>query len=161
MKKFTISLTLLFLAFSAQIGFGQNTPSNKETIIKAARFLEENPFDKDAKKIRIEAIKSIRQPGIGRFIACSIDFKSIIPPSYKFRNNLLAVYFIGRAAFVLENPEKSGDPDVSMVGGMESMVKSYEQMVKMNSKAKLAKLDDLTTARKNNSLASLFTCLDF
>ena len=82
-----------------------------------------------------------------------------MPKSYKFRSDLLAVFIIGTAAFVLENPEKAKVEDVAKNAGLECMVKSYEQIIKIKPKAKSDRLDQLVTARKNNvELASLFPC---
>src|SRR3712207_4169705 len=126
MKKFTIILTLLFIALGAQIGFGQNTPSDKETLVKAARFLEQKPFDKDAKKIREWAMLYVIQTKDVSVILCTDATKTMLDKKNKNSSELLGQYTIGMAAFKLENPDKKTDENAAQLAGFESALKAYE-----------------------------------
>ena len=75
MKKSIVTFALfLCVELSAQISFGQATkPSDKETLVKATRFLEEKPLDKDAKKIREWALLYVIETKDVSVVVCGGD----------------------------------------------------------------------------------------
>lgn len=163
MKKYTISFTLLLIAlFAAQHGFAQETrQSDKETLIKAARFLEQKPFDKDAKKIREWAMAYVIQTNDVSVVICAGELtKSVLDKKNKNGSELLAQYTFGMAAFKLENPDKKGDENAAQLAGIESMLKAYEAMIAEKPKTKFAGTDDLLAKRNNGELKALVDAAD-
>src|SRR5262252_2900507 len=89
------------------------------TLIKAAKFLEEKPFDKDAKNIRSWAITWVAQTDKVSVTVCSL-LLSGLPDKYKYNPELLGQYTIGMAAFKLSNPDRAKDEDAAQLAGIES-----------------------------------------
>ncbi len=151
MKKLTIVLgLLLLLGLTAQRGFGQ---TDQEKLIKASQFLEARPFDKDAKEMRAWAVKWASDTKDVTVIVCGGTGAVLLDKKIKFGTELIGQYLIAMTAFKLENPDQAADEDAAQLAGMESVVKTYEAMLKENPKAKAARMDDLLARRNAGTLA--------
>ncbi len=153
MKKFTIIFTMFIATLSAQIAFGQDqSQKDKEMLIKAARFLEEKPFDKQAKDVRARAVKYSSDTNDVVVIVCGGTASPLLDKKNKFGSELVGQYLIAMTAFKLENPENK-DENAAQLHGLESVLKTYEVMLKENQKAKAAKIDELLAKRNDGTLA--------
>jgi Defensin propeptide. len=148
MKKLTIIFALLLVVLSAQAAFAQNQ-NDRENLIKASRFLEEKPFDKNAKKIRAWALAWASETKDVTVVVCGGTASPFLDKKVKFGSELLAQYVIAMTAFKLENPDKTNDENAAQLAGMESALRAYENMLKENPKAKAEKIDQLL-AKKNS-----------
>lgn len=155
MKKLTLIFTLFLITLTAQIGFAQNKPSDKETLIKATQILEAQLFQDKAKDFRGWAMRYIIETDDVSITVCSQMFSSIMDKKNKYSSELLAQYSMGMAAFKLANPDKANDENSAQLAGMESMLKAYENMVKEKPKAKFQALDDLVAKRDKGELKKL------
>lgn len=153
MKKYTIIFALFLMALSgAQAGFGQT--NDKETLIKIVRLLEEKPFDENAKKYREWAFLYVAETKDVSVKLCTDTIKPVLDKKNPYGSELLIHHSIAMAAFKLQNPSKANDEEAAQLAGMESMLKSYEAMVKEKPKAKFAGLDELLEKRNKNELAA-------
>lgn len=123
-----------------------------DTLIKAVRFLEQKPFDKDAKDVRAWAIKWVIATDKVSVTVCSLLISGI-DKKYKYSGEVFGQYTIGMAAFKLANPDKAKDEEAAQLAGIDSTLTSYESMVKEQPKARNAFLDDLLAKRAAGSLA--------
>ncbi len=144
-----ISGVIMLVLFSALCVSGQQK-DEPAMLIKAARFLEEKPFDKDAKNIRAWALNWVIQTDKVSVRVCSLIL-SDTDKKYKYDPELLGQYTIGMAAFKLSNPEKAKDEDAAQLAGIESALKSYEAMVKEQPKAKNSFFGGLVAMRADGS----------
>ena len=115
----------------------------RQTLIKAAKFLEERPFDKDAKKIRSWAVGWIIETDKVSVKICTLILK--VEEKYKYSTELMGQYTIGMAAFKLANPDKATDEDAAQLAGIESAISFYESMIKTEAKAKNNFMDQLVS----------------
>jgi hypothetical protein len=123
-----------------------------ETLIKTSRFLEEKPFDKNAKDVRGWAIKWVIATDKVSVTVCSLLISGI-DKKYKYSGEIYGQYTIAMAAFKLANPDKAKDEDAAQLAGLESALTSYDAMVKEQPKARNAFLDDLSSKRNAGLLA--------
>lgn len=153
MKKiFTLFTLILVAGLTAQFGYGQNGKTDdKEMLIKAARFLEEKPFDKEAKNVRGWAVKWASDTKDVTVIICGGTATPLLDKKAKFGSELLGQFLIAMTAFKLQNPEK--DENAAQLAGLESVLKTYETMLKENPKAKADSLEGLLAKRNNGELA--------
>src|SRR5260221_10439156 len=100
-----ISGVIMLVLFSALCVSGQQK-DEPAMLIKAARFLEEKPFDKDAKNIRSWAMVWVAQTDKVNVTVCSL-LLSGPDKKYKYDPEILGQYTIAMAAFKLSNPEKA------------------------------------------------------
>jgi hypothetical protein len=151
----TVSLILVVLLLTA-IGFARGGQKDEkdapETLIKAARFLEEKPLDKQAKDVRAWAIKWVIATDKVSVTVCSLLISGI-DKKYKYSGEVFGQYTIAMAAFKLTNPDKAKDEDAAQLAGIESALTSYEAMVKEQPKARNAFLDDLSSKHNAGLLA--------
>lgn len=155
MKKLTIIFTLFLAALFVQNTFAQKEKTiDKADFIKATHLLEQDPFIKDAKKIREAMLFYVIQTKDVSVIICGGDLtKAALDKKNKFSSELLGQYTFGMATFKLENPDKATDENAAQLAGLESMLRVYEAIVKANPKAKFAGVDDLIAKRDNGTLA--------
>lgn len=121
-----------------------------QTLIKAARFLEEQPLDKDAKKVRAWAITWIIETDKVSVNICSLILG--VDKKYKYGSEMTGQYTIGMAAFKLANPDKASDENAVQLAGVGSAIASYESMVNAEPKAKNAFMDQLVAKKADGSL---------
>lgn len=137
---------LVAILLVAAVGFPRGSQKNEKDeaamLIKAASFLAEKPFDKDAKNVRAWAINWIITTDKVSVTVCSL-LLSGNDKKYKYSPEILGQYTIGMAAFKLSNPEKANDDDAAQLSGIVSALTAYSAMLKEQPKARNAFLDDL------------------
>jgi hypothetical protein len=142
---------LLLLLASVSAGAQKDDKKETDMLVKAARFLEEKPFDKDARNIRAWAINWVIQTDKVGVTVCSL-LVSGLDKKYKYNPEILGQYTIGMAAFKLSNPERTKDEDAAQLAGIQSALSSYEAMLREQPKARNAFLDGLVLKRADGSL---------
>jgi hypothetical protein len=150
-----LCLMLLCFGLACQKVVGQDKPSDKENLIKVVRFLEEKPFDENAKKYREWAFLYVVETKDVSVTVCTDGIKPVMDKKNKYSGELLLHYSIAMAAFKLENPSKANDENAAQLAGVESMLKAYEAIVKEKPKAQFSGLDALVEKRNKNELAAL------
>ncbi|MBS1795656.1 MAG: hypothetical protein JSS81_17505 [Acidobacteria bacterium] len=161
MKKLTIIFALVVIGLTAQSGFGQTTGDDRANLIRAARFLEEKPFDKDAPKMREWAFLYVAQTKDVSVVICAGPLiRPMLEKKNKYGDELLNQYAIAMAAFKLQNPDRKSDENAAQLAGLESALKAYEKMVAGDSKAKYAALDELLAKRDKGELKALVEAAD-
>jgi hypothetical protein len=146
------SVILTVLLSTAGVSGQKEEKNEPDLLIKAARFLEQQPFDKSAKDVRGWAIKWVIDTDKVSVTVCSL-MVSGIDKKYKYSGEVFGQYTIGMAAFKLANPDRAKDEDAAQLAGIESTLTSYEAMVKAQPKAKNAFLDGLLAKRADGSMA--------
>lgn len=152
----TILLGLALILSLSFVGLARETQDSEvnspEMLIKATRFLEQKPFDKQAKDVRSRALTWVIATDKVSVTVCSL-FISGIDKKYKYSGEIFGQYTIGMAAYKLANADKVKDEDAAQLAGIESSMSSYEAMVKEQPKAGNAFMDDLLAKRVDGSLA--------
>lgn len=152
MKKLTVILTILIVGMTAQLTLAQNkAETDKENLIKASTFLENNPLDKEAKGIRAWAIGYATETKDVTVIVCGGTASPFLDKKVKYGSELLGQYLIAMTAFKLQNPDNT-DENASQMIGIESALKAYENMIKEKPKGKAKTIDELVTKRDNGEL---------
>lgn len=146
-----ILLGLILLLTSVGVSAQKDDKNETDTLIKAARFLEQKPFDKSAKDVRAWAIKWVIATDKVSVTVCSLLISGI-DKKYKYNGELFGQYTISMAAFKLANPDKAKDEDAAQLAGIDSTLTSYEAMVKEQPKARNAFMDDLLAKRASGAL---------
>jgi hypothetical protein len=163
MKKLTIIFALFLIALTAQISFSQELTtgaSDKSMLIKTARFLEQSPFDKNAKKLRGSAFQYIAESSDVSVVVCAGDLtKAPLDKKNKYGGELLLQYTLGMAVYKIENAGKE-DENAAQMAGVESMLRAYESMVREKPEAKFAGMDELLARRDKGELEALVKAAD-
>ena len=161
MKKLTIIFTLLIIGLTAQIATAQtDKEKNTALLVKITTFLEESPFDAKAKDYRENAFKYLIETNDVSVTLCTDTTKEALKKKNKFSSELLLQQSFGMAVFKLMNPDQKDDENAAQLAGIESMLRTYEAMVKENPKAKFAGMDDLIAKRDKGELKALVDAAD-
>ena len=150
-----ITVCLILLLLLVTVGFGSTQAdevNSPETFIKATRFLEQKPLDKNAKKVRSMAMEWLIVTDKVSVKACSLLLS--VDKKYKYSSELFGQYSFGMGAYKLANPDKAQDEDAVQQAGVESAMTAYEAIVAEQPKAKNAFMDDLLAKRGDGSLAT-------
>ena len=148
----------LFILFFVLIPAGSGSPVQTdpkdapETLIKSARFLEQKPLDKDAKKVRSWAIEWLIVTDKVTVTACSLLLS--VDKHYKYSSELFGQYTIAMGAYKLANPDKAHDEDAAQEAGVESALIAYEAILIAQPKAKNDFMDELLAKRSQGELAT-------
>ena len=151
-KPMPVLLGLILLLTSVGVGAQKDDKNETDTLIKAARFLEQKPFDKGAKDVRAWAIKWVIATDKVSVTVCSLLISGI-DKKYKYSGEVFGQYTIGMAAFKLANLDKAKDEQAAQLAGIDSALTSYEAMVKEQPRARNAFMDDLLAKRATGALA--------
>jgi hypothetical protein len=155
-KSSTITGCLILLLLLAPVALGSTDQADEvnspETFIKATRFLEQKPLDKNAKKLRSLAMGWLIVTDKVSVKACSLLLS--VDKKYKYSSELFGQYTFGMGAYKLANPDKAQDEDAAQQAGVESALTAYEAIVAEQPKAKNAFMDDLLAKRGDGSLAA-------
>lgn len=141
---------LLATVLSAQSQRGPSTPKERDTAVKAARLLETDPQNKDAKKMRQWfTVWLIEVPDIS-IQACT---EYLGPSSNKpFANEIWAQTMFSSAAFIIEHPDQAKDRLSVNVAGVEGSLKTYEAVLKADPKAQNEFINGLLAKRDKGEL---------
>lgn len=144
-------MLIFCLLITGQISFGQE--SDKDKFIKAAKFLEENPLDKNAKEVRTWAFVWAAETKDVTAIICGGTAGPFLDKKLKFGSEMLHQYTIAMVAYKLQNPTNN-DENAAQLAGVESALKVYEKLVADKPKGKNKTIDDLIAKRNNGELAT-------
>lgn len=148
---------LIALGFSlsafAQGRRGPATSEERATAVKAARLLETDPFNKDAKKAREWfTLWLIEVPDISVEV-CTGYLKPLYEGKSKnYATEISTQMMFSSAAFIIEHADQAKDRVAVNLAGLEGAVKTYEAIVKEKPKAKWEFLDGLITKREKGEL---------
>lgn len=127
MKQTSVTCLVVIVLFAA-VGLARGGQKDEKDaparLIKAAEFLEEKPFDKDAKNIRAWAINWIITTDKVSVTVCSLLISGI-DKTYKYSGEIFAQYTIGMAAFKLSSAEKAKDENAVQFSGINSALTAY------------------------------------
>lgn len=151
----SLILTMLVASITFPRSVQKEDKDSPETLIRAARFLEQKPLDKKAQDVRIWALTWIIATDKITVKVCSLVFD--VDRNYKYTSEVFEQYSIGMAAFKLANPDTAKDEDAAQLAGVESALLSYESIVKAQPEATNRLLDDLLAKRGQGKLARVVT----
>lgn len=154
MKRIQIVLPLLLITLTSLTGLGQDNkiskPEDKANFVKGTRVLEQDPFNKNAKKIRASLLFWLIEAPDVSVTLCS-DFLTV-GEKYKYSPEITGQFTYGMGAFIIENPGQAKDEKAVYQGGLESVSRMYESMLKEQPKAKNEFLDGLVERRNKGEV---------
>ena len=154
MKILSVSLFCLIILTASISSSAQDFGSSE--LIKAAKFLEAKPFDKDAGTIRAAAARYVIETKDVSILVCGGEItKPFLDKKNKNSTELIGQYMIAMAAFKLENPSKKDDENATQLAALESVLRTYEVMVREKPKGRHALMDEYLQKREKGELKAL------
>ncbi len=131
---------------------GPSTPEERGTAVRAARLLEADPFNKDAKKIREWfTLWLIEVPDI-HIELCSEYLGPVAGSNQNYATEIFGQTMFASAAFIIEHPEQANDRGAVNLAGVEGSLKVYEAILKIKPKARWEFLDGLLAKRERGEI---------
>lgn len=149
-----LSIALMFsLSAFAQNKRGPATSEERATAVKAARLLETDPFNKDAKKVREWfTLWLIEVPDISVELCVGYLKPLYDAKSKNYSTEIATQMMFSSAAFIVEHRDQPQDQVAVNLAGIEGALKTYEAIVKEKPKAKWDFLDGLIAKRDKSEL---------
>jgi tetratricopeptide (TPR) repeat protein len=119
-----------------------STPEERANVVKLAKRLESDPFDKDAKKIRSAIINWIAEVPDLKVTVCSL-IPELVTSKKNYHLELFGQSMISSAAFVSAHPELSEDYMLVNTASIEGTLHVYQIILKVHPEARWMVLDDL------------------
>lgn len=153
----TVAAALLLLCTPALAGArGPSTPAERKKAIELTRKLERLPLAQSSNRDRAWLLQFIVEAPDFEVKGCSGPLDVLARKEDGPYARLLYVQSVfGMAAFLLENPKKTGDWAAVQTAGIESTLRAYESILKADPDARWKELDRLATARKQGKLRAL------
>jgi len=160
--KRTIFLTSIFcLLFSVQMAIGQTQKDkDRAAFINNTRLLSEKPFDEHAPAARRWNLKYLADTDEVTVSICSGLLNLVPEKKNKFKGELFGQLMYEIGVFKLKNPDQKDDEAAANLAGLEGMLRTYENMVAQNPKAKNTELDAMVAKRDKGELKSLVDGID-
>lgn len=154
MRKVSCAVLLVFLltVIGAQQNRGPSTPEERERFVAIVHKLEAAPLDESLHPDREWAlIWLIQVPDVHARLCLGIlgDF---MKSKYKYSSEITAPLTMAGAAFVIEHPDKADDPTAQDVAAVESVLKTYQAILKSKPDAKSKALDQLLQKQNDKQL---------
>jgi len=157
MKRFNLTLLFALILLMVSPTLAQNkrrpsTPGERQTAMKAARLLESDPLNKDAKKIREWfTVWLIEVPDI-QIELCGAYLEPVFGSKKNYESEIFAQTMFSSAAFIIEHPEQANDRVAVNLAGLEGALKAYDAILKVKPKARWEFLDELIAKRDKGEL---------
>jgi hypothetical protein len=84
----------------------------------------------------------------------------LLDKNYHNTDDLLSSYTLGMAGFKLQNPAKKSDGRAAHLAGVESVLKTYEAIVKVKPKAKSEAIDSLIAKQNKGQVENAVIAID-
>ena len=157
-KSLTLVVAVLMLAFSAcmaaaQQKRGPSTPEERRRAVEIATLLENDPLNKDAKKMSQALLYFlIEAPDIHVPICTDVlgDYSKI---KGDYAPTITAQLTFSTAKFIIEHPEQESDKNQVYLAGVEGFLRAYQNIKKAKPKVEIKPLEALLVKQQAGQLA--------
>ena len=149
-----ISALLICLGTGTVIAAAQDFGPTQ--LVQAAKLLEAQPFDKNAAAVRAVALRYVIETDDVSILICGGDItKPFLDKKNKNSSELIGQYTIAMAAFKLQNPSQKDNENAAQLAALESVLRTYETMVREKPKGKHAIMDEYIQKRDKGELKAV------
>ena len=148
----------LALALCAGLGLAQekrtpSTPEQRRKAVETATLLENDPLNKDAKKLREELLKFLIEAPDIQVTLCTDVLGELSKIKGEYAPIVTAQLTFSTAKFVIEHPEEAGDHERAFVAGVEGVLIAYQNIKKAKPKVEIKPLEELLAKQRAGELA--------
>ncbi len=153
----TVAAALLLLCAPALANArGPSTAQERKKAVELTRKLEKLPLARSSNQDRAWLLQFIVEAPDFEVKGCTGPLDALAKDEEGPYARILYVQSVfGMAAFMFENPKKTGDWAAVQSAGIESTLKAYESVLKTDPDARWKELDRLQAARAKGKLRAL------
>ena len=120
-----------------------STPTERAQWVETTHKLESNPLDDSVNKQGEAALKRVSDVHDIHVPLCPAVLSEFNRMKYVYSHTITRQYMLASAAFLIENPEKAADTKATNLAAVESVLKTYQAVLRQKPDAKAKALDDL------------------
>jgi len=156
MKIAALLSALLALLVCAPPTFAQtsavSSPEDRQRFVTVVQNLERAPLNPGLQSDRRWAIQWLTDAPDVSVTVCADPIGGVSEKGYVLTPEIVVQYMLGMAAFVIENPSKSNDPDALQLAGVESALNAYRSTRVTQPNDSSPKLDELLGMKSHGEL---------
>lgn len=146
------------LALCAGAGFAQekrkpSTPEQRRNAVETATLLEDDPLNKNAKRLREELLVFLIQAPDIHVILCTDVLGDFDRIKGDYAPAVTMQLTFSTAKFIIEHPEQAGDHERVFLAGVEGVLRAYENIKKAKPKVEMKPLEELLAKQRAGELA--------
>ena len=147
---FVISVaTLIVQRAAAQ---DTSTPEERAQWAAITYQLESSPLDDSVNKQGEAAFKRLSDVHDVHVLLCPALLGEFNGMKYVYAHTITRQYMLAAGAFQIENPDKAADAKATAIAAVESVLKTYQVILKQKPDAKAKQLDDLLKKQSQGKL---------
>lgn len=147
-----VVLALCAGAGSAQERRKPSTPEQRRKAVETATLLEDDPLNKDAKRLRAELLMFLIEAPDIQVTLCTDVLGELSKIKGEYAPVVTAQLTFSTAKFVIEHPERAGDHDAAFLAGVEGVLRAYQNIKKAKPKVRMEQLDALLVKQQAGEL---------
>ncbi len=148
-----VVLALCADAAGAQEKRKPSTPEQRRKAVETATLLENDPLNRDAKRLREELLMFLIEAPDIQVTLCT----DVLGESSKIKGEYAPIVTgqlaFSTAKFVIEHPEQAGDHDAAFLAGVVGVLRTYQNIKKAKPKVRIELLDELLAKQESGDLA--------
>jgi hypothetical protein len=147
----------LVLGFLTLMGYGAvaqdtSTPEERAQWVAITHQLENSPLDDTVNKQGEAAFKRLSDVHDVHVLLCPALLTEFNGMKYAYAHTITRQYMMASGAFQIENPDKAADAKATALSAVESVLKTYQAILKQKPDAKSKQLDDLLKKQSQGKL---------
>lgn len=157
-KSLTLFAAVFALALCAGAAGAQekrkpSTPEQRQRAVETATLLENEPFHKDAKKLREQLLLFLIQAPDIHVTLCSDVLGDYSQIKGEYASLVTGQLAFSTAKFVIEHPEQAADHERAFLAGVEGVLRTYQNIKKAKPKVEMKPLEALLAKQQAGELA--------
>jgi carboxypeptidase Q len=154
MKRWISVLVISVATLIVQRAAAQDTSTPEERAQWAAitHQLESSPLDDSVNKQGEAAFKRLSDVHDVHVLLCPALLGEFNGMKYVYAHTITRQYMLAAGAFQIENPDKAADTKATDLAAVESVLKTYQAILKQKPDAKAKPLDDLLKKQSQGKL---------
>jgi len=120
-----------------------STPEERSQWVEITRKLESSPLVDNVNKQSEAALKRLSDVHDIHVPLCPALLSEFNGMKYVYSHTITRQYMLASAAFLIENPDKAADTKAMNLAAVESVLRTYQAILKEKPDAKAKPLDDL------------------
>ena len=129
-----------------------STSTERTTWVEVTHKLESAPLDDSVNQQGEAAFKRLSDVHDVHVLLCPALLTEFNGMKYAYSHVITRQYMLASGAFQIENPDKAADTKATTLAAVESVLKTYQAILKQKPEAKAKPLDDLLKKQSQGKL---------
>jgi hypothetical protein len=142
----------LWLFISGALAQDTSTPAERAQWVEVTHKLESAPLDDSVNQQGEAAFKRLSDVHDVHVPLCPALLSEFNGMKYAYAHTITRQYMMASGAFIIENPDKAADTKAANLSAVESVLKTYQAILKQKPDAKAKPLDDLLKKQSQGKL---------